>query len=126
MRPDDRKYLKSHEWCKIEDEVATIGITDFAVHQLSALVFLDLPMPGTTLSANRSFGELESVKAVYNLITPVAGDVVEINEALMEDLDKLGDDPFSGGWMIKVKVTGGGGTLIDAASYEQHCQADAQ
>ena len=126
MRPDDRKYLKSHEWCKIDDDVATLGITDFAVDRLSDLIFLDLPAPGTRVVAGRPFGEIESVKAVFDLLSPVGGEVVEVNNALVETLEKLASDPFTDAWMIKVKLTGDVPGLLDAAGYEQHCQAESE
>ena len=124
MRPDDRKYLKSHEWCKIDGDIATVGITDFAVTHLSDLVFLDLPATATGVTVSESFGEIESVKAVSDLCSPVSGEVVEINEALTENLELLGSDPFEGAWMIKVKVTATSEDLIDAAAYQEHCQEE--
>ena len=120
MRPDDRKYLKSHEWCLIEDGTATLGITDYAISHLSDLVFLDLPEVGTELNANETFGEIESVKAVSDLCSPVSGEVVEANEDLVDNLDTLNGDPFGAGWMLKIKVTQQSDELLDAASYEAH------
>ena len=124
MRPTDRKYFKSHEWCLIEDNVATIGITDFAVSHLSDLVFLDLPEVGSTVTAGETFGEIESVKAVSDMYSPVSGEVVEVNAELPENLDTLGSDAFHAGWMIKVKVTGESSDLMDAAAYEETIQAE--
>lgn len=121
MRPNDRKYLKSHEWCKIDGEVATLGITDFAVSQLSDLVFLDLPNKGSSVSADTSFGSIESVKAVSDIYSPVSGEVIEVNKALPDNLDWLSTDPFGQAWMLKVKVTGKSAGLMDAAAYEQNC-----
>lgn len=118
MRPNDRKYLKSHEWCKIAGNVATIGISDYAVSHLSDLVFLDLPEVGTQLTAGKSFAEIESVKAVSDIYSPVSGEVVEVNETLPDELDTLKDDAFGAGWMVKVKVTGQSPDLLDAAAYE--------
>lgn len=120
MRPKDRKYMQSHEWCKPQGEVATVGITDFAVSHLSDLVFLDLPETGTTVTAGESFGEIESVKAVSDLYSPVSGEVVEVNSDLPDNLDTLNAEPFEGGWMIKVKVTEESPDLMDAAAYEEH------
>ena len=124
MRPDDRRYLKSHEWCKIEDGVATIGITDHAVENLSDLVFLDLPQPGTALSHSEPFGEIESVKAVSDLYSPVGGEVLEANQELPDDLDVLKSDPWDKGWMLKVKVSDESGDLLDAAGYEKHLESE--
>jgi len=125
MRPDDRKYLTSHEWCKIDGDIATVGITDFAVAHLSDLVFLDLPPAETDVTAGESFGEIESVKAVSDLNSPVSGQIIESNEDLADNLALLGSDPFEGAWMIKVKVTSTSEDLIDAAAYEGHCEAEA-
>ena len=119
MRPNDRKYLKSHEWCLLEDGTATIGISDFAVSHLSDLVFLDLPEVGSQVSAGETFGEIESVKAVSDLYSPVSGEVIETNEALVDNLDSLGNDAYTEGWMLKIKVTGESDNLMDAAAYEE-------
>ncbi|MBM3974460.1 MAG: glycine cleavage system protein GcvH [Planctomycetes bacterium] len=124
MRPTDRKYLKSHEWCKIENGIATLGITDFAVSHLSDLVFLDLPNKGASVTAGESFGEIESVKAVSSLYSPVSGEVIDCNKNLPDNLEWLAQDPFNKSWMIKVKVTAQSKALIDAAAYETQCQAE--
>lgn len=124
MRPADRKYLKSHEWCKVEKGVATIGITDYAVSHLSDLVFLDLPAKGSSVTAGESFGEIESVKAVSDLYSPVSGEVIEVNKDLPENLDWLGEDPFGKAWMMKVKVTAEAKDLMDAKAYEAHAAAE--
>ncbi len=120
MRPNDRKYAQSHEWCKVEGGVATVGITDFAVSHLSDLVFLDLPETGSAVTAGESFGEIESVKAVSDLYSPVSGEVVEVNSDLPDNLDTLNTDAFEGGWMIKVQVSGESPDLMDAETYEEH------
>jgi glycine cleavage system H protein len=119
MRPTDRKYMKSHEWCKIEGNVATIGITDYAVSHLSDLVFLDLPEVGTKVTAGKSFAEIESVKAVSDIYAPVTGDVIEVNDSLPDQLDTLKEDPWKAGWMVKVKVSAPGQGMMDAAAYEK-------
>ena len=124
MRPNDRKYLKSHEWCKVEDGVAAVGITDFAVEHLSDLVFLDLPARGSTVTAGEPFGEIESVKAVSDMYSPVTGTVVDVNETLVENLDELAADPFDSGWMIKVEVEELSSELMDAATYEEHLSSE--
>ena len=124
MRPNDRRYLKSHEWAKTDGEVATVGITDYAVSHLSDLVFLDLPAIGSDVKAGETFGEIESVKAVSDLYSPVSGEVLEINEELPDNLDRLGDDPFEEAWMIKVQFTGESPDLLDAAAYEKHLEAE--
>ncbi len=121
MRPDDRKYLKSHEWVKVEGEHAYIGITDYAVGHLSDLVFLDLPDLGTDLMMNEPFAEIESVKAVSDLFCPVTAEVIEHNEELLGDLNILTNDPWDKGWMIKVRlqIPSEVDQLMDAAAYEE-------
>ena len=126
MRPDDRKYLMSHEWSKTEDGIATIGISDFAVAHLSDLVFLDLPAAGTSVTAGEPFGEIESVKAVSDLYSPVTGEVVEANSELPDNLELLGEDPFEGAWMIKVRVESESPDLMNAAAYEAHVKVEEQ
>jgi glycine cleavage system H protein len=124
MRPTDRSYLKSHEWCKIENGVATIGITDYAVSHLSDLVFLDLPAKGSSVTIGEGFGEIESVKAVSSLYSPVSGEVLDTNKALPDNLEWLAQDPFAKAWMIKVKVTATSPDLMTGPAYDAHCQAE--
>lgn len=124
MRPDDRKYLKSHEWAKTDGEFATVGISDYAVEHLSDLVFLDLPEVGSSVTADETFGEIESVKAVSDLYSPVSGEIVEINQELPDDLDTLKSDPWNAGWMLKVKLTGESPNLMAAAAYEEHIKSE--
>ncbi|MDA0668189.1 MAG: glycine cleavage system protein GcvH [Planctomycetota bacterium] len=121
MRPEDRSYLDSHEWAKLDGDIATIGITDFAVEQLGELVYLDLPDVGRTLERGEAFGEVESVKAVSDVNSPVAGEVVETNDGLPDDLEALQNDALNGGWLIKVKVSGPDALsgLKNAAAYEE-------
>ena len=104
MRPEGYRYLKSHEWIRVDGDVAYVGITDYAVGHLSDLVFLDLPDIGTDLMANEPFGEIESVKAVSDLYCPMTGEVLEQNEELLGDLAILNKDPFDKGWMIKLRL----------------------
>ena len=124
MRPEDLRYQQTHEWVKIDGDTATIGITDHAVSHLSDLVFLDLPAAGSTVTSGESFGEIESVKAVSPLISPVSGEVLESNEELSDSLDWLSEEPFGKAWMIKVKLTDTSGDLMDAAAYDAHCKAE--
>lgn len=126
MRPNDRSYLESHEWAQLHGDVATVGITDFAVEQLGELVYLDLPAVGRKLARGESFGEVESVKAVSDVNSPVSGEVVEVNSELPDDLGVLQQEPFRGGWLIKVKVSGRAlDGLLDAAAYEQVVASEA-
>ena len=124
MRPNDRQYLKSHEWCKIENGIATIGISDHAVSHLSDLVFLDLPAKGASVTIGESFGEIEPAKAVSSLYAPVSGEVIDSNKELPDNLEWLGQEPFGKAWMIKVKVTAQSPDLIDAKAYEAVCIAE--
>ena len=105
MYPGDLKYTKTHEWAKLEKEgdVVTVGITGYAVKQLSDIVFLELPAKGDEVKKDSPFGAVESVKAVFDLNSPVTGQVVETNQALNDNLDLLKTDPYSEGWMIKVR-----------------------
>lgn len=121
MRPSDRSYLDSHEWAQLDGDIVTVGVTDFAIEQLGELVYLDLPTTGTAVSRGNSFGEVESVKAVSDINSPVDGEVVEINESLPDSLEHLQNDPFAGGWLIKVKVSGAAALdgLKDASAYEE-------
>ncbi|MFK7742419.1 MAG: glycine cleavage system protein GcvH [Planctomycetota bacterium] len=122
MRPDDLKFQKSHEWCKVDGDTAIIGITDFAVSHLSDLVFLDLPDQGSSVTIGESFGEIESVKAVSSLYSPVTGEVVEVNSDLGDNLEWLSEEPFGKAWMIKVKLTATTDELMDGATYDKHCK----
>jgi len=123
MDPIALKYTKTHEWIHVEKDVATLGITDFAVKQLTDLVYIDLPEVGRSFDSGEVFGEIESVKAVSDLYTPVAGEVIEINESLPDELDVLSDDPYGKGWMIKLRITNPVALegLLDRVSYEAHC-----
>jgi glycine cleavage system H protein len=120
-RPDGYRYMKSHEWARVEGEFAWIGITDFAVSHLSDLVFLDLPEVGQDIMANEPFGEIESVKAVSDLYAPVTGEVVERNDRLMEELDILKKDSYREGWMLKVRMEKPSefDRLMDSTSYQK-------
>ena len=121
MRPTDRSYLESHEWAQLDGDIVTVGITDFAVEQLGELVYLDLPEVEDDATAGSGFGEVESVKAVSDVNAPVDGEIVEVNTALADNLDTLQNDPFQGGWLIKIKVSNPDclSGLLDAAAYEE-------
>lgn len=102
--PSDRVYSKEHEWVLVEGDVATIGITEFAQDQLGEVVYVDLPAVGDTLAAGDSFGEIESVKSVSELFSPVSGTIVEVDSALDDSPETVNSDPHGAGWMIKVRV----------------------
>ena len=120
-------YAESHEWVDVAEvdgaKIATLGISAFAIQQLNDLVYMDLPEVGRVLAAGDEFGEVESVKAVSPLYSPIGGEVIEVNEGLPDALDQLNDDPYDFGWIVKVKLTDDAGlaTLMDHATYEKQC-----
>lgn len=120
------KYAKTHEWLDVDGDTATLGITDFAVKALTDLVYIDLPKVGSLLSAGEPFGEVESVKAVSDIYAPIAGEVIEVNNSLPDDLDALSEDPFGRGWMIKIRITDASGlnNLLVAEEYKAHCATE--
>jgi glycine cleavage system H protein len=121
MVPKDLRYTKDHEWVKVKDDVATIGVTDYAANQLGDVVFVDLPAVGKTFDQFATFGVVESVKAVSDLYAPVAGEVTDVNAELGAKPELVNSDPFGAGWMIRVKVADADqlAGLLDAAGYEQ-------
>lgn len=122
-QPEDLHYAETHEWVAVEDGVATIGISTFAIEQLSDLVFMELPEVGKTLNVGDEFGEVESVKAVSPIYSPVQGEVVEVNGELPEQLEVMNEDPYGAGWMIKVRLADADATshLMDHAAYVRQC-----
>lgn len=118
--PIELKYSKSHEWLRMEDGVAVVGISDFAQDALGDVVFVNLPQEGDETSAGESFGDVESVKAVSELICPVTGTVCAVNEELLDAPEKLNEDPY-GAWIIKVDNITDTEELLDAADYEAFC-----
>ena len=118
--PVELKYTKDHEWLKMEGDVAVIGITDFAQDALGDVVFINLPEVGDTVTAGESFGDVESVKAVSDVNSPVTGVVLEINEELIDSPELLNEDPY-GAWIIKVENITAEENLLDAAAYEALC-----
>ncbi|GIW88555.1 MAG: glycine cleavage system H protein [Isosphaeraceae bacterium] len=99
------KYSPTHEWVYVEGDVATVGISRFAVEQLTDLIVIDLPKTGTRVEAGKSFGEIESVKAVSDLYAPVDGEVVATNEAVARDVTILSEDPYTRGWLVKIRMS---------------------
>jgi glycine cleavage system H protein len=116
--PGDLQYTKSHEWVRVEDGVATVGITDHAQDELGDVVFVELPEMGAALAAGDSFGAVESVKAVSDLYAPVGGEVVEVNGALEDSPEKINEDPYGEGWILKLRISDEG-DLLSAADYEK-------
>ncbi len=119
--PQNLKYTEYHEWAKQDGASILIGITDFAVQSLQDLVFIDLPKVGAKVEKGKRFGEIESVKAVSDLIAPISGEVTAVNDGLLKSLDPLTSDAYGAGWMIKVAPAGGASLegLLDAAAYEK-------
>ena len=114
------KYAPTHEWALLEGNIATVGISKFAVDQLTDLIMIELPAVGTRVAAGKSFGEIESVKAVSDLYAPLAGEVIEVNKQVTSNVSLLAEDPYDAGWLIKIKVdqpvdTSG---LMDLDTYE--------
>ncbi len=127
VTPEELLYAETHEWVRVAEEdgqqVATIGISAFAVEQLTDLVFMELPAVGTQLEAQSEFGEVESVKAVSPLYSPVTGEVIAVNQKVPDALELLGEDPFGEGWLIKIKISDESGLakLLDHAAYQKQC-----
>ena len=122
MVPKDLKYTKTHEWARIEGGTVTVGITDFAVHELGDIVFLELPAAGKDVKQEGTFGVVESVKAAVDLCSPLSGQVVETHADLASDFATLASDPYGNGWMIKVKPANLKelDSLMTAAQYEEY------
>ena len=118
--PAELKYSKDHEWMKEEDGVAVIGISDFAQDALGDVVFVNLPGEGDEVTAGEAFGDVESVKAVSDLVSPVSGTVCAVNEALLDEPEQLNKAPYEA-WLIKVENVTGTEELLDAAAYEAFC-----
>jgi glycine cleavage system H protein len=121
MAPANLRYTKDHEWVKVDGDVATIGVTDFAANQLGDVVFVDLPSAGRSVEQFATFGVVESVKAVSDLYAPVSGEVVEVNPELGGKPEVVNSDPFGAGWMIKVRIAEQAQVdgLLDAAAYDR-------
>jgi glycine cleavage system H protein len=126
--PPDRKYTKEHEWVKADGDIGTVGITDYAQDQLGDIVFVDMPPPGTAVTALAKFGEIESVKAVSELFAPLSGEVVERNDELEGNPQAVNDDPYGDGWMIRVRLsnTGEVDALMSADDYEEFLKSAAE
>jgi glycine cleavage system H protein len=125
-------YSKTHEWVRVGadaagTQIATVGLTAFALEALTDLVFVELPEVGRQLTAGEPFGEIESVKAVSDLYSPVDGEVLEVNSRLAENLENLASDPYQAGWFIKIKISDESGLaeLLDEAAYKKQCEEEA-
>jgi len=126
--PEDLHYSKDHEWVRVEGDHAIIGITDYAQNSLGDVVYVELPKAEDEFAANESFGSVESVKAVSEVFTPVAGMVVKINESLADEPETVNSDPYGQGWMIRIKMSHPGevDSLLTAAEYEDFTKAESE
>lgn len=118
--PAELSYTKSHEWLRVDGAVSVVGLTDFAQDSLGDIVFVNLPQPGDPVTAGEPFGDVESVKAVSDVISPVSGVVKAVNEELLDNPALVNEDPY-GAWFIQVEDVTGQEELLDAAAYEAHC-----
>ena len=116
--PEELQYTKTHEWVRREDDIATVGITDHAQDELGDVVFIELPEKGASFGAGDAFGTVESVKAVSDLYAPVGGEVVEVNEALNDSPEKINEEPYGDGWIIRLRVSEEA-ELLSAGDYEK-------
>jgi glycine cleavage system H protein len=125
--PKTLRYAPTHEWVHLDGSTATVGISKFAVDQLTDLITIELPAVGTTLTAGKTFGEIESVKAVSDLYAPVGGEVIAVNDAVKGDVQSLATDPYTNGWLVKIKVDDPSSVakLLDYASYEKQVADEA-
>lgn len=121
--PEALRYAKTHEWLKEEDGLFTVGLTDFAQHALGDIVFVNLPQEGDPVTAGEAFGDVESVKAVSDVVSPVTGVVKAVNETLLDDPAQVNSDPY-GAWLIQVEEVSDTDELLDAAGYEAHCAGE--
>jgi len=125
MNPNQLKFAKTHEWVALEGNTATVGISDFAVKELTDVVHIELPHAGKPISAGETFGEIESVKAVSDLYAPVSGKILEVNSALQDDLTPLSEDPFGAGWILRIEVENPQQleALLSYADYQKECDS---
>lgn len=127
MNPEELRFSKTHEWVHVTEEgghqTAVVGLSAFAVEALTDLVFIELPEEGRAVTAGQPFGEVESVKAVSDLYSPVTGEVLAANTALADSLDVLSSDPYGGGWIVKIKISDDSGlaSLMDYEAYQKQC-----
>ena len=123
--PNDRRYTREHEWVKLDGDIATVGITDFAQSELGDVTYIEMPQVGRQINQGESFGVVESVKAVSDVYAPVSGEIVEVNGALEAQPETVNTSPYEDAWLIKLRVQNPGQLeqLLDAAAYQQHVQA---
>jgi glycine cleavage system H protein len=126
--PENLHYSKDHEWVRVEGDTAVVGITDHAQDQLGDVVYVELPKTGEEFAAHESFGSVESVKAVSEIFTPISGKVSEVNGSLSDEPEKVNQDPYEEGWMIKITMSNPGevDSLLSAAEYEDFTKAESE
>jgi glycine cleavage system H protein len=125
MYPTEYLYSREHEWIRVDGDVAVVGITEFAQEELGEVVFVELPEVGQVFNTGDELGTIESVKAVAEVYTPVAGEVVEVNDAVVDDPELLNDDPHSEGWLIKIRFSSASDLkeLMNAEKYEEYVKS---
>jgi glycine cleavage system H protein len=131
ITPENLLYAKTHEWIHVETDsagakIATVGLSAFAIEALTDLVYIDLPQAGRRVTAGESFAEIESVKAVSDIYSPVEGEVVEVNTEIAQKLEQLSKDPYQAGWLVKIRVEdeSGLGELMDYEAYRKECEKE--
>lgn len=125
MYPNEYLYSREHEWVRVEDDVCVLGITEYAQQELGEVVFVELPEVGQVFDANDELGTIESVKAVAEVYTPVAGEIIEVNDAVVDDPELLNEDPHAEGWLVKIRFSSAADlkTLLNAEQYEEFVQS---
>jgi glycine cleavage system H protein len=125
MYPIDYLYSKEHEWVRVQGDVCVLGITEFAQQELGEVVFVELPEVGQVFDANDEIGTIESVKAVAEVYTPVAGEIVEVNDAVVDDPELLNEDPHTEGWLVKIRFSSAGDlkSLMTTEQYEEYVKS---
>ena len=125
--PENLRYSKDHEWVKVEGDVASIGITDYAQHSLGDVVYVDMPRVGDRFGTHEAFGSVESVKAVSEIFTPVSGEIVEVNEGLNDTPEKVNSDPYGDAWFVKIKMENAleVDAMLSGEEYEEYLSANA-
>ena len=133
MRPEELLFAKTHEWVHVERDasgakIATVGITAFALEALTDLVFIDLPPVGRRVEAGQPFGEIESVKAVSDLYSPVDGEIIEVNSVVADRLERLAEDPYGASWFVKIKITNDANLakLLSYEKYQKECTEETE
>ena len=125
--PENLRYSKDHEWVAVDGDIATVGITDYAQHSLGDVVYIDMPRGGDKFATHEAFGSVESVKAVSEIFMPVGGEITEVNEGLNDTPEAVNNEPYTTGWMVKVKMDNPGeaDAMLSAVEYEEYLEASA-